>query len=52
MLALILTQPLGREMFGLGPLHGDDLLLVVVAIAGAVTVLEGLKRFRRTRVTR
>ena len=52
MLALILTLPLSREMFRLGPLHGDDLLLVVAAVAGVVTLLEGLKRFRHTRLTR
>ena len=52
MLALILTLPLGREMFRLGPLHGDDLLLVVAGVAGVVTVLEGVKRFWRTRLTR
>lgn len=52
MLALILTLLLGRELFRFGPLHGDDLLLVVAAVAGVVTLPEGLKRFRHTRLTR
>jgi P-type Ca2+ transporter type 2C len=52
MLALIFALPLDRELFRFGPLHGDDLLLVAAAVAGEVTVLEGLKRFWRTRLTR
>jgi len=52
MLVLILALPLGREMFGFDPLHGDDLLLVVAAAAGVVAVMEGLKRFWRTRLAR
>jgi Ca2+-transporting ATPase len=52
MLALILALPLGRELFRFGPLHGDDLLLVAAAVASVVVVLEGLKRFWRTRLAR
>ena len=52
MLALILALPLGRELFRFGPLHADDLLLVLAAVAGVVIVLEGLKRFWRTRLAR
>jgi hypothetical protein len=50
--ALIFALPLGRELFRFGSLHGGDLLLVVAAVAGVVTLLEGLKRFRHTRLTR
>jgi Ca2+-transporting ATPase len=52
MLALILALPVGRDLFRFGPLHGDDLLLVVVVVVGVVVVLESLKRFWRTRLTR
>lgn len=52
MLALILALPLGRELFRFGRLHADDLLLVLAAVAGVVTVLEGLKRFWRARLAR
>ena len=52
MLALILALPLGRVMFRFGPLHEDDRLLVLAAVAGVVTVLEGAKRLWRTRLTR
>jgi len=48
----ILALPLGRELFRFGPLHADDLLLVLAAVAGVVIVLEGLKRFWRTRLAR
>ena len=50
MLTLILALPLGRELFRFGPLHGDDLLLVATVVASVVAVLEGLKRFWRTRL--
>ena len=48
----ILALPLGRELFRFGPLHADDLLLVLAAVAGVVIVLEGLKRFCRWRLAR
>jgi Ca2+-transporting ATPase len=50
MLALILALPLGRELFRFGQLHGDDLLLVAAVVASVVVVLEGIKRFWRTRL--
>jgi len=45
MLALILALPLGRKLFRFGSPHGDDLPLVVAAVADVVIMLEGLKRF-------
>lgn len=52
MLVLILGLLLGQEMFGFDALHGDDLLLVVADAAGVVAVMEGVKRFWRTRLAR
>jgi hypothetical protein len=52
MLALILVLPFGRELFRFGSLHDDDLRLVAAVVASVVTMLEGLKRFWRTRLVR
>jgi hypothetical protein len=39
-----------RGLFHLGPLHTDDLMVVVMIAASVVAVLELLKRFWRTRL--
>jgi Ca2+-transporting ATPase len=50
LLALVLVWPVGRELFRFGPLHGDDLSLVVAIVVVVLIVLEFLKRFWRTRL--
>ena len=43
LLGLTLFTPLGQEMFHLGPLHGDDLLLIISTTSILLVVLEGFK---------
>ncbi len=50
LLALVLITPFGRTLFGFGPLHADDLTLVVVIVVGTFATLEFLKRFWRARL--
>jgi Ca2+-transporting ATPase len=50
LLALVLLWPTGRELFRFGPLHGDDLVLVVMIVLVVLALLEYLKRFWRTRL--
>jgi Ca2+-transporting ATPase len=51
MLTLIVSVPFGRELFRFGPLHWDDLALVVMIVAAVVALLDVLKRFWRARLT-
>lgn len=44
LLAITVTWPPARSLFGFGPLHGDDLLLVAGAIAALGAVLTLLRR--------
>jgi Ca2+-transporting ATPase len=44
LLAISVTWPPAQALFGFGPLHGDDLLLVAGAIAGLGAVLVLLRR--------
>jgi Ca2+-transporting ATPase len=46
----VLITPVGRALFRFGPLHADDLALVVVIVLGVFTTLELLKRFWRARL--
>ena len=48
LLALVLITPFGRALFRFGPLHADDLTLVVVIVVGIFATLEFLKRFWRS----
>ena len=50
LLALVLIWPPGRELFHFGPLHADDLTLVLVIVAAIFAILEFLKRFWRARL--
>lgn len=50
LLVLVVGTPLGRELFRFGPLHADDLSLVVLVVIGTVAILEAAKRFWRTRL--
>ena len=50
LLVLVVGTPLGREVFRFGPLHADDISLVVLVVIGTVTILEAAKRFWRTRL--
>jgi Ca2+-transporting ATPase len=47
LLALVLAWPTGRGLFHFGPLHADDLTLVVAIVVVVLAVLEFLKRFWR-----
>jgi Ca2+-transporting ATPase len=46
----VVGTPLGRELFRFGPLHADDISLVVLVVIGTVTILEAAKRFWRARL--
>ena len=50
LLALVLITPFGRTLFRFGPLHSDDLTLVVVIVVAIFATLEFLKRFWRVRL--
>jgi Ca2+-transporting ATPase len=50
LLALVLIWPPGRELFHFGPLHADDLTLVVIIVVAVFATLEFLKRFWRARL--
>jgi Ca2+-transporting ATPase len=50
LLVLVVGTPLGRELFRFGPLHADDISLVVLVVIGTVTILEAAKRFWRARL--
>jgi Ca2+-transporting ATPase len=50
LLALVLISPVGRALFRFGPLHADDLTLVVLIVVSVFATLEFLKRFWRTRL--
>ena len=50
LLALVLIAPFARALFRFGPLHADDLTLVVVIVVAVFTALEFLKRFWRARL--
>ena len=50
LLALVLITPFGRTLFRFGPLHADDLTLVVVIVVAIFATLEFLKRFWRVRL--
>ena len=43
-LAAILSIPAARELFGFGPLHGDDLALALSAGIAALFLLDWMKR--------
>ena len=51
-LGVIFALPLGRELFRFGPLHADDVLLVLSIVAALVMALEGLKRLWRAQLVR
>jgi len=44
LLAITVTWPPARALFGFGPLHGDDLLVVALAIATLAAALTLLRR--------
>jgi Ca2+-transporting ATPase len=46
----VLISPVGRALFRFGPLHADDLTLVVLIVVSVFATLEFLKRFWRTRL--
>ena len=50
LLALVLIAPFGRALFRFGPLHADDLTLVVVIVVAVFATLEFLKRFWHARL--
>jgi P-type Ca2+ transporter type 2C len=50
LLVLVLITPFGRALFRFGPLHADDLTLVVVIVVAIFATLEVLKRFWRARL--
>ena len=50
LLALVILSPVGRELFRFGPLHPDDLMLVVAIVVAVFATLEFLKRFWRARL--
>jgi P-type Ca2+ transporter type 2C len=50
LMALVLIWPPGRELFHFGPLHGDDLTLVLIIVTAIFVILEFLKRFWRARL--
>ena len=52
LLAAICALPLGRELFRFGPLHADDIALVVLVVGSLVAALEALKRFWRAQLVR
>lgn len=51
-LVAIFAVPIGRDLFRFGPLHADDVLLVLSVVATVVIVLEGLKHFWQTQLLR
>ena len=50
LLALVLVAPFARALFRFGPLHADDLTLVVVIVVAVFAALEFLKRLWRGRL--
>jgi Ca2+-transporting ATPase len=50
LLILVLMWPPGRELLHFGPLHADDLTLVLVIVAAIFATLEFIKRFWRARL--
>jgi hypothetical protein len=44
LLAAVFTSPAGRELFRFGPLHGHDVVLVVLVVGSAMFLSDGLKR--------
>jgi Ca2+-transporting ATPase len=50
LLAFVLLAPVGRALFRFGPLHPDDLTLVVIIVVAVFATLEILKRFWRARL--
>jgi Ca2+-transporting ATPase len=50
MLATIFAMPIGRELFRFGPLHVNDILLILCVVVALVMVLESLKRFWRIKL--
>jgi P-type Ca2+ transporter type 2C len=50
LLALVLLAPVGRALFRFGPLHADDLTLVVIIVVAVFATLEFLKRFWSARL--
>jgi len=50
LLALVLIAPFARSLFRFGPLHADDLMLIVIIVVAVFATLEFLKRFWRARL--
>ncbi|MBX6322583.1 MAG: cation-translocating P-type ATPase [Rhodospirillaceae bacterium] len=48
--AVVLLWPPARDLFRLGPLHGDGLVICLAAFVGLLVLLEGVKRLWRGRL--